>query len=66
MNKRDELVEMFCTLSNETQDSILSHVRFSVLAENAVKKQIKTRNPDLKLEFADDLSNNLKPVANHV
>lgn len=66
MNKRDELVEMFCTLSNETQDSILSHVRFSVLAENAVKKQIKTRNPDLKLEFAVDLSNSLKPAVNHV
>ena len=66
MNKRDELVEMFCTLSNETQDSILSHVRFSVLAENAVKKQIKTRNPDLKLEFAADLSNSLKPAVNHV
>ncbi|WP_315449862.1 hypothetical protein [uncultured Treponema sp.] len=65
MNKRDELVEMFCILSDETQDSILSHVRFSVLAENAVKKQIKTRNPDLKIELATDLPNSLALAVNH-
>ena len=41
MGKQEkELMTMFKKLSKETKNSIISHVRFSVMAESAVKKEL--------------------------
>jgi hypothetical protein len=48
MTEREkELVEAFRQLSVETQESVVSHTRFAVLAEKAVKKQygLDTKEP---------------------
>jgi hypothetical protein len=40
MNDREkEMIDFFKELSTDTQENVLSHVRFSVMAEKAVKKQ---------------------------
>jgi hypothetical protein len=40
MTEREkELAEAFRKLSPETQENVVSHTRFAVMAENAVKRQ---------------------------
>lgn len=65
MDQEKELMTMFKTLSKETKQLIISHVHFSILTENAVKKQIKSRNPDLKIDFEPLCADELKPAVNH-
>ena len=64
-NKEKELLQIFCGLSDKTQDSILSHVRFSAIAENAVKKQIAKQHPDLKIDFGPVDTAELRLAVNH-
>ncbi len=54
--KKKELLNAFNELSDETQDSILSHVRFAVLAEKAALKKVKQEHPEYEL--------NLEPAVN--
>nr|DAD63720.1 MAG TPA: hypothetical protein [Caudoviricetes sp.] len=47
MGKQEkELMAMFKKLSKETKNSIISHVRFSVMAESAVKKELAQQQHD--------------------
>ncbi len=47
MGKQEkELKTMFKKLSKETKNSIISHVRFSVMAESAVKKELAQQQHD--------------------
>lgn len=64
-NKEKELLQIFCGLSDKTQDSILSHVRFSAMAENALKRQLLENYPDLKIELEPVQLESLKLAVNH-
>lgn len=64
-NKEKELLQIFCGLSDKTQDSILSHVRFSAIAENALKHQLLKTHPDLKIELEPVQAESLKLAVNH-
>lgn len=54
--KKKELLNAFNRLSDETQDSILSHVRFAVLAEKAVLKKVKQEHPEYELTYETSVS----------
>lgn len=60
-----ELMTMFSSLSKETKFSIISHVRFSVMAENAIKRELSEKHPDLKIEFEPVQLESLKLAVNH-
>lgn len=60
-----ELMAIFKPLSKETKRSIISHIRFSAMAENAVKKQIAEQHPDLKIDFEPIHTAELKVAVNH-
>ena len=61
----NELMTMFKTLSKETKLSIISHVRFSTMAENALKRQLLENHPDLKIELEPIQLESLKLAVNH-
>jgi hypothetical protein len=46
--KEKELAEAFRQLSPETQENVVSHTRFAVMAERAVKKQYGIKDPSPK------------------
>ena len=58
-----ELMAMFKTLSKETKLSIISHVRFSAIAENAIKRQLLEKHPDLKIDLEPALTKVTQAVA---
>ncbi|MGP1427481.1 MAG: hypothetical protein ACTTKB_04600 [Treponema sp.] len=58
-----ELMAMFKPLSKETKLSIISHVRFSAIAENAIKRQLLEKYPDLKIDLEPALMEVTQPVA---
>ena len=60
-----ELMTMFSSLSKETKLSIISHVRFSAMAENALKRQLLENHPDLKIELEPIQAESLKLAVNH-
>lgn len=58
-----ELMAMFKPLSKETKLSIISHVRFSAIAENAIKRQLLEKHPDLKIDLEPALTEVTQAVA---
>jgi len=58
-------LELFNKLNKETQDNFLLALEFSIQSQETTIRQIKMQHPDLKLEFAVDLSDSLKTAVNH-
>lgn len=58
-------LKLFDKLHKETQSKFLLALEFSVQSQETTLKQIKSRNPDLKIDFEPLCADELKPAVNH-